>query len=74
MKFSVYTQTIMGNISAYVVSDKPNYWQDNYEIKWPYAATFPVSERFDQYLQERRAFEYCEYLNKGIVVQPPIGT
>jgi len=31
-------------------------------------------KRHNDKTQQRRAFEYCEYLNKGIVVQPPIGT
>jgi len=48
--FKVYTlsspyQRSEGRIGSYLVTDVP----DNYksDIEWPYAATFPVSMRFD---------------------------
>ena len=57
---------------SFVVTDQPVEYVG--EQAWPIAAEFKVSMRHDQKTQNRRAFEYCDYLNKGIVVQPPIGT
>jgi hypothetical protein len=68
---------INNTVTSFVVTDQPdNYPQtnwDGYPRPWPLAAEFHVSLRYDEETQKRRAFEYCDYLNKGIVVQPPIG-
>ena len=74
--FKVYTlsspyQRSEGRIGSYLVTDVPDDYKS--DIEWPSAASFPVSMRFDQPTQKRRAYEYCDYLNRGIVVQAPIG-
>ena len=66
-----------GTVSSYVVSDQPeNYpepdWE-GYPKRWPFIVEFPVTHRHDQESQRRRAYEYMDYLNKNIVVVPPIG-
>lgn len=68
---SSYAQRDSGLVGRYIVSDQP----ENYKTlpPWPNAAEFPVSMRYDQKTQLRRAIEYCEYMNKGLTVQPPIG-
>jgi hypothetical protein len=58
-------------VITFLVSDIPTDY--NNEVKWPTAVEFHVSTRYDEETQKRRALEYCNYLNKGIVVQPPIG-
>jgi len=75
MTFRVLTSAwdrAAGTVDSYVVTDVPK----NYigEPRWPPAAEFKVSVRYDDETQQRRALEYCDYLNKGIVIQPPIGT
>lgn len=60
----------LGQPSSYIVTDQPPGWNDN-EERWPWAAEFKVSQRHDNETQKRRAREYCEYMNKGIVVQLP---
>jgi hypothetical protein len=75
MTYKVMVFKTMGEITGYVVTDQP----DNYRREWPdrpypCAAEFTVSLRHDRETQERRAYEYRDYLNKAIVIQPPIGT
>jgi len=60
-----------GAVTSYIVTDQADDYQS--EWKWPWAAEFKVSQRHDRETQERRAYEYRDYLNKGIIVQPPIG-
>lgn len=69
MTRSSWSQQAEGRIGEFVVTDQPVGYDGDRE--WPIAATFPVSMRHDQETQQRRAFEYRDYLNKGIVVQPP---
>lgn len=48
-------------ITAYFISDA----HDDAELdSRPIAAEFPISQKFDQDLQEARAEKYAEYLNK----------
>jgi len=56
---------------SFVVTDEPAEY--NCEAIWPVCAEFKVSMRHDELTQLRRAHEYADYLNKGIVIQPPIG-
>lgn len=60
-----------GLVGSYIVSDQPENYRAGKDRT--YAATFPVSLRYDMATQHRRASEYCDYLNKGIVTQSPIG-
>lgn len=55
----------------YAVTDEPT---DYLGTAWPNAVEFHVSQRYDQETQLRRARKYCDYLNSGIVIQPPIGS
>lgn len=56
---------------SFVVTDKPDDFDDS-DIAWPAAAHFIVSMRHDEMTQLRRAREYADYLNRGIIDQPPI--
>jgi hypothetical protein len=71
LTWASYTQQAEGRIGEFHVSDQPKNYRR--EDRWPAAAVFVVSMRHDQETQERRAREYAAYLNKGLVVQPPIG-
>jgi hypothetical protein len=73
--FNVRVQTNRDDkVLGYLVSDKPEIYDDeNGYAPWPPAAEFRVSLRYSDETQRRRAWEYCDYLNKGIVIQPPIG-
>jgi len=64
-------QIFRDEITGYVITDSP---AENLNSKWPHVATFPVSVRFDQDIQHKRAKEYVEYLNRNIVVPPAFGT
>lgn len=70
--FSSNLQKSEGRVGSYTVTDVSDSYMG--EALWPTAAEFKVSMRHDQETQRLRAHEYCDYLNKGIVVQPPIGT
>jgi hypothetical protein len=62
----------LNQYSSYIVTDEPDNW-NTYEQKWGHVAEFKVSQRHDDETQRRRAIEYCDYMNRGIVIQPPIG-
>lgn len=75
MKYKIMTRTACDKIIEYVVTDQP----DNYDPEWgatpyPYVVSFKVSLRHDKETQERRAYEYRDYLNRGIIIQAPIGS
>ena len=73
MKFEVLIQSnCVAGVTAYVVADVPDSYKGN-ERHWPKAAIFPVSLRYDEEIQRRRAVEYCNYLNSVSRVLPPIG-
>jgi murein DD-endopeptidase MepM/ murein hydrolase activator NlpD len=74
--FKVFTlsssyQRSEGRIGSFLVSDQPSDYKG--EAGWPTAVSFPVSMRYDAEAQRRRAYEYADYLNAGLVIQPPIG-
>jgi hypothetical protein len=76
MKYKVMTlsssfQRSDGRVGSYIITDQPIDFRG--EDIWPFAVEFKVSMRYDDATQLRRAYEYCDYLNKGIVIQPPIG-
>ncbi len=60
----------MGQVCEFTVTDKPAKVDAD---EWPTMVKFPVNYRFDEEAQERRAYEYAEYMNKHITVIPPIG-
>ena len=70
--YKVMNRSSWSRLYAYVVTDQPAGWKDP-DREWPWVAEFKVSMRHDEETQKRRAYEYADYLNKGIVVQPPIG-
>ena len=72
MTFKIMVYKSYGEVSSFVVTDQPDGYKS--ETKYPYAAEFPVSLRFEQELQNRRAKEYRDYLNAGIAIQLPIGS
>jgi hypothetical protein len=70
--YKVKTISNSWKVLSWVVTDQPEGW-DNYEQKWPIVAEFKISMRHDNETQSRRAYEYRDYMNKSIIVQPPIG-
>jgi hypothetical protein len=70
--YKVKTISNSWKVLSWVVTDQPEGW-DNYEQKWPIVAEFKISMRHDDETQNRRAYEYRDYMNKSIIVQPPIG-
>ena len=77
MTFKVYVRATRfqeqeGRVGSYIITDQPDEYKA--ETPWPEAAEFTVSMRHDNETQQRRAFEYRDYLNKGLTIQEPIGT
>lgn len=77
LKFKVMTvstsdQRKNNTLEAYIVTDRGENYKDTEH--WPEAARFTVSLRHDQQIQEKRAHEYCAYLNKCVIFAPGIGT
>jgi len=70
--YKVMTISNFNRLLSWVVTDQPEGW-DNSDQKWPIVAEFKVSLRHDNETQKRRAYEYCDYMNKGIIIQPAIG-
>lgn len=60
-----------GTVGSYVVTDRPDDFKGD-DVDWPIVVRFVVSMRHDRVMQRRRAIEYADYLNRGIVIQPPI--
>ena len=59
--FKVGTTTEHGEVSGYFVTDA----NDKSELdSRPEAVRFPVTVLYDKELQNRRAQDYCDYLNK----------
>jgi len=72
MTYRVFIESQCGRVVGYVVTAQPVGW-DSSDKDWPWMAKFRVSVRYDQEQQERRASEYCAYLNKNTqTVLPPI--
>lgn len=73
MTWSSFSKQARGEVSKYVVTNQPAGW-DSHERAWPAVAEFPVAAGFSMADQSRRAYEYCDYMNKTTPVQPPIGS
>lgn len=72
MTWSSFSQRARNEVSKFIVTNQPAKW-DSSERKWPWVAEFPVDVGYSMEEQRRRAYEYCDYMNKTTPVQPPIG-
>lgn len=72
MTWSSFGQRARDEVGKYIVTNQPPGWDSN-ERTWPAVAEFPVGIGHSMQDQQRRAYEYCAYMNKTIPVQPPIG-
>lgn len=60
-----------GDIHYFLVTNQPDNWRK--DAKWPSVAEFPIGTGYSEDDQRRRAYEYCDYMNKTIPVKPAIG-